>query len=84
MSDIRSWAGGEVRRCERCGWFELHPLDDTEGICRRHPPVVIQTPKDEDWSGLPMGYWPSVAVNDWCAEFAALAKNQKPRRSGEE
>lgn len=48
-------------RCETCRFW----AESTE--CRRHPPVAVRTPDDEDVYFI--SAWPTSHEHDWCGEY---------------
>lgn len=62
--------------CRNCRFWQAQPgagglvgiiTDDTQGICRRRPPVVHLIPTRDGVSA--MVPWPSTVAADWCGEF---------------
>lgn len=58
------------QRCEFCRYFQMTRDRRERGECRRGAPE-IRFSTDEDGKLRHLGYWPQVAVRDWCGEFAA-------------
>ena len=53
------------KRCKTCVWYEAS-VDSriSDGLCRKRPPYVDQTPDPCDY-----GVWPMVRGEvDWCSE----------------
>jgi DNA-directed RNA polymerase alpha subunit len=64
----------DERQCKNCRfWLRLAP-EDVNGQCRRFPPLVPQTQKQEEslqgtGVGPFVGVWPDTLGVDWCGEF---------------
>jgi hypothetical protein len=58
------------QRCEFCRFFQMTRDCRDSGECRRGAPE-IRFSTDEEGRIRHHGYWPQVAVRDWCGEFAA-------------
>ncbi len=66
----------EGRACKRCRYWLQQAPDDVSGECRRFPPGLVQTEKqqaslEETGAGAFTGAWPETLGVDWCGEFQA-------------
>jgi len=55
----------EDRVCPTCTWW--HYLTDTDALCKRHAPVVIQSGPD---AGITE--WPMTEPEDSCGDWEAV------------
>ena len=66
----------EERACKQCRFWLQQAADDVSGECRRFPPSLAQTEKqqaslEETGAGVFTGVWPDTLGVDWCGEFEA-------------
>ncbi len=59
-------------RCENCRyWFDAQ-YDDSGGVCRRYPPIGINTYPET--YGKECSYvitiWPDAMKHQWCGEYS--------------
>jgi DNA-directed RNA polymerase alpha subunit len=64
----------EVRQCKGCRFWLRQAAEDLSGQCRRFPPSLPQTEKqqaalEETGAGVFVGVWPDTLGVDWCGEF---------------
>lgn len=65
--------------CETCRFRkpDERPAYTLSGLCRRYPPVVVETVAF-DGSGMNhfSQHWPWVSRNDWCGEHSPIPEGQ--------
>jgi DNA-directed RNA polymerase alpha subunit len=64
----------EERLCKGCRFWLRQAAEDLSGQCRRFPPSLPQTEKqqsalEETGAGVFVGVWPDTLGVDWCGEF---------------
>jgi hypothetical protein len=64
----------EERACKHCQYWLQQAADDISGQCRRFPPSLAHTEKqqaslEETGAGGFTGAWPETLGVDWCGEF---------------
>lgn len=78
MSDERE------ERCEECRFW--HSEHDDKGVCRRYPPVVAATKRQQEIGETFEGWFPVTEDWQWCGEFQRiplpLAKKIDEREGG--
>jgi DNA-directed RNA polymerase alpha subunit len=62
------------RQCKWCRFWLRQAEEDLSGQCRRFPPTLAQTEKQEaalaeTGAGVFVGVWPDTLGVDWCGEF---------------
>jgi DNA-directed RNA polymerase alpha subunit len=62
------------RQCKGCRFWLRQAPEDLSGQCRRFPPNLPQTEKqqealEETGAGVFVGVWPDTLGVDWCGEF---------------
>jgi hypothetical protein len=78
----------EERQCKACRFWLRQAPEDLSGQCRRFPPSLPQTEKQQSelettGAGIFTGVWPDTLGVDWCGEFQARAATP-PERPVEE
>lgn len=68
----------EEPQCKACRFWLRQAPDDLSGQCRRFPPGLPQTEKQQTeleatGAGTFTGVWPDTLGVDWCGEFQARA-----------
>ena len=64
----------DERQCKGCRFWLRQAAEDLSGQCRRFPPSLPQTEKqqaalEETGAGVFVGVWPDTLGVDWCGEF---------------
>ena len=64
----------EEHQCKWCRFWLRQAAEDLSGQCRRFPPSLPQTEKqqnalEETGAGVFVGVWPDTLGVDWCGEF---------------
>jgi DNA-directed RNA polymerase alpha subunit len=68
----------EEPQCKACRFWLRQAPEDLSGQCRRFPPSLAQTEKQQgeletSGAGTFAGVWPDTLGVDWCGEFQARA-----------
>jgi DNA-directed RNA polymerase alpha subunit len=66
----------QERQCKVCRFWLRQAPEDLSGQCRRFPPSLPQTEKQQEelaatGAGVFTGAWPDTLGVDWCGEFQA-------------
>ena len=58
----------QIRRCDRCRWWERNGDPETTGECRRDTPDwYLPSGTNDECRGL----WATTREDDWCGKFSA-------------
>jgi DNA-directed RNA polymerase alpha subunit len=73
----------EELQCKRCRFWLRQAAEDLSGQCRRFPPSLPQTEKQQDaleetGAGVFVGVWPDTLGVDWCGEFQPREPGDSP------
>lgn len=66
------------QQCQNCKNFKFFHPDSPAGMCRAHPPVVLQAIEGSDLPANPVTHWPEVDAEDWCGEWFVSEKDRIP------
>jgi len=62
-----------MNNCRDCKWFFTEYQHWTEGVCRRHAPMVLTKRCEHEANQV---QWPPVNSGDWCGDFEPKEKEK--------
>lgn len=62
-------------RCDKCKFWQVHPIHLAQGECRRDTPSSPEDPGD-------FGEWETTQADKWCGEFKAAGEEEPEKYLG--